>query len=55
MHLLLIAILVNDKAHGVGDIVRKVKDLKVVDIKEEDQNLYKISVMTGKEIQDVTY
>ncbi len=52
--LLLIAILVNDKAHGVGDIVRKVKDLKVVDIKEEDQNLYKISVMTGKEIQDVT-
>ena len=32
--LLLIAILVNDKAHGVGDIVRKVKDLKVVDIKE---------------------
>lgn len=52
--LILIAILVNDKAHGVGDIVRKVKDLKVVDIKEEDQNLHKIAAIIEKEVQDVT-
>ena len=52
--LILIAILVNDKAHGVGDIVRKVKDLKVVDIKKEDQNLHKIAAIIEKEVQDVT-
>ena len=52
--LILISILVNDKAQGVGEVVRKVKDLRVVDIKEDDKNLKKIASILDKEKDQVT-
>ena len=37
--LLLISILVNDKANGVSEVVRRVRDLKVTNIVKTDKNL----------------
>ncbi len=52
--LLLIAVLVNDKANGVSEVVRQVQNLKVVDIKKQDRNLYRISSILDKPVTDLT-
>ena len=52
--LILISILVNDKANGVSEVVRVVKDLKIVDIKKDDKNLKKIADLLDKDINQLT-
>ena len=52
--LLLISILVNDKANGVSEVVRQVRDLKVTNIVKTDKNLKLISEILDKPIEDIT-
>ena len=52
--LLLISILVNDKANNVSEIVREVQNLKVVDIKSSDLNLEKIAEILEKPVFDIS-
>ena len=52
--LLLISILVNDKANGVSEVVRQVRHLKATNIISSDNNLNTISQILDKPTQEIT-
>ena len=52
--LLLISILVNDKANGVSEVVRQVRHLKATNIISSDKNLNTISQILDKPTNEIT-
>ena len=53
--LLLISILVNDKANGVSEVVRQVRHLKATNIISSDKNLNTISQILDKPTNEITF